>query len=121
MNPEDSNLIPLCTFFVAGVNYRMVDFRQTTPADKVTLIPEPTNQYDAYAIRIELGSRHIGYVPRTEQTLLHDLLREQILVHFELNKHDLSRDCKPYEACSIKVWAERRPAITSATTFNVIK
>jgi len=54
------------TFHVAGVKFRpdwksFVDLDISQP---VTLIGEPQNQYDRYAVKVLLGTTHIGYVPK---------------------------------------------------------
>ena len=31
---------------------------------RLTLVPEPTNKYDKFAVRVQLGDQLLGYVPR---------------------------------------------------------
>ena len=65
-------------FSVAGFQYyagpaRIHLFR---PGDSLTLIAEPENRCDAYAVRIEHQGVKLGYVPRTDNRHLSRLLRQ---------------------------------------------
>lgn len=59
------------TFFIAGVKFRP-DYRlvqkeldgKDWTTYPISLIGEPSNQYDKYAVKIMAGGRHIGYVPK---------------------------------------------------------
>lgn len=68
-------------FEVVGAKFRAADFAQAevTRGDRLTLKPEPTNQYDPLAIAVYKGETHIGYVPRThnKDRLLHEALKER--------------------------------------------
>ena len=48
-------------FEVAGVKFRHADFLKAniSRGDRLTLTPEPTNQFDALAIKIMKGDIHI--------------------------------------------------------------
>jgi len=52
---------------VVGVYYRPASARvaveQLSPGDKVQLVAEPDNPYDAYAVKVLAGGIHIGYIP----------------------------------------------------------
>ena len=63
MNEEPFSKI----FYVAGVKFhKLYDvISKLKEGDDVQLIPEPTNKYDKYAIRIEALGTMIGYIPRT--------------------------------------------------------
>ncbi len=45
-----------------------------TPLD---LIPEPSNQYDAKAIRVEYGLKKLGYIPQKQTLIIHKLWMAQ--------------------------------------------
>jgi len=57
---------PPMQFEVAGVKFRLASFvrANVTYGDKLTLKPEPTNEFDPNAIGVYKGEHHIGYVPR---------------------------------------------------------
>lgn len=59
------NMNPI-NFYVAGVKFHKFyeTVRELEEGDSVQLIPEPTNKYDKYAVRIESNSVMLGYVPR---------------------------------------------------------
>jgi len=51
---------------VVGLYYRPASARvaveQLSPGDKVQLVAEPDNPYDAYAVKVLTGGIHIGYI-----------------------------------------------------------
>ena len=53
------------TFNVAGVQHHQLKtcIHDLTDGQELTLVPEPTNKYDANAIRIQHGDTMLGYVP----------------------------------------------------------
>lgn len=67
-------------FEVAGVSYRMAQFKSANVSrgDQLTLVLEPTNEFDALAIKVLKDAQHVGYVPRTHNRdrALHSALRE---------------------------------------------
>lgn len=52
---------------VAGFRYQGVGLDELSAGDPVRFVPEPDNQYDQHAIRIESRGRRIGYVKRQQQ------------------------------------------------------
>ena len=64
-------------FEVAGVMYRMAAYRQARVArgDRLTLVLEPDNKYDAKAIKVMKGDLHVGYVPKSHNKQLHEHVR----------------------------------------------
>lgn len=55
-------------FYVAGLQFNplaMMQISQMKAGDTVQLIPEPTNQYDPHALRVDFKKVKLGYVPRT--------------------------------------------------------
>lgn len=61
-------------FEVAGVKFRWQVFceAKVMRGDRLTLRPEPTNQYDLWAIGVYKDEAHIGYVPKTHNKLIHE-------------------------------------------------
>jgi hypothetical protein len=61
-------------FEIAGTKFRMAAYKQAqvTRGDRLTLVPEPGNQYDPKAIKVMKGDLHIGYVPKTHNKQIHE-------------------------------------------------
>ena len=49
---------------VAGVTHYDIDYSLIKRTSKVRLIAEPTNQYDSFAIRVNIDGKPVGYVKR---------------------------------------------------------
>ena len=50
---------------VAGTTFRPEGLAAAArSAGTCALVPEPTNEYDPNAVRVEVGGSHVGYVPR---------------------------------------------------------
>lgn len=44
--------------------------------DALALVAEPANPHDRYAVRVHLGERHLGYLPRESNHVVSRLLRQ---------------------------------------------
>jgi hypothetical protein len=55
-------------FPVVGSNYTTVDLTTLLDGEELTLVPEPTNQYDQYAVAVYRNTEKIGYVPNKGRT-----------------------------------------------------
>lgn len=57
------------TFTIVGMYFRSPAEQyalETAPVGTpVVLVPEPTNRFDANAVKVMIGESHVGYVPRT--------------------------------------------------------
>lgn len=63
-------------FEIAGTEYRMKKtLKKYAEEDMIVkLVPEPTNEYDKNAIRVEAGSKaHLGYVPKFLASKIRDV------------------------------------------------
>ena len=63
-------------FEIAGTEYRMKKTLKKYAEEDVIvkLVPEPTNEYDKKAIRVEAGSKaHLGYVPKFLASKIRDV------------------------------------------------
>ena len=49
---------------VAGVSFRKAALEAVQGEPAAALIPEPDNDYDRSAVRVELDGVHVGYIPR---------------------------------------------------------
>ncbi|MCP5536321.1 MAG: HIRAN domain-containing protein [Akkermansiaceae bacterium] len=74
--PED--VYRLQTSRLAGFNYYGQDIwlHQMKLGEELTLVAEPANPYDQYAVRIHWQDKHIGYLPRTSNHVVSRLLRQ---------------------------------------------
>lgn len=75
---EVLNNPPRVVCFVAGLQFtKAKEFLDNIKAqDAVTLTPEPENQYDPKAVRVDWDSRKLGYIPRTHNSAVFDTLVE---------------------------------------------
>lgn len=48
----------------------MLVWAELKPGDRLELVREPDNPYDANAVRVEWSGRKLGYVPRSENAAL---------------------------------------------------
>lgn len=65
-----------CT--LAGASFRPAEakdiLRELQPGDCVTLEPEPENPYDDHAIQVLYDDVHLGFIPKTDNRAIFDLL-----------------------------------------------
>jgi len=66
-------------FEIAGVKFRKGQFQEArvNRGDRLTLVPEPNNQYDSKAIKVMKGDLHIGFVPRTHNQQIHEAVSQR--------------------------------------------
>jgi hypothetical protein len=91
--------IELKAFNVAGVQFRpSTDIEVLTNDDEISLVAEPENKYDVFAImvlaRFDIETdegqppivewRHIGYIPKTQTWILHVLRIAQVQLYPKL-------------------------------------
>lgn len=67
----------MSTFEAAGVFAYLPAASKICNNDQVELENEPSNKHDSQAIKIMCRKRLIGYVPRSKQTLVRDLMAKQ--------------------------------------------
>ena len=59
---------------IAGAQYQDIDYSSLKP-DRLNIVPEPENQYDEKALRLEFGSHVLGYVPKgSRQDMINDYI-----------------------------------------------
>ena len=66
-------MTPLLIFAgaVAGVSHAKPDLTQLWVGQPVDLIPEPENEYDRYAVRVEGDGGKLGYLPKESTVAYH--------------------------------------------------
>ena len=99
MNEE---LFEVC-FYVAGVKFhKLYDvIKELKEEDLVQLIPEPSNKYDKFAIRIEALDTMIGYVPKSHSQLLNELIASCKILKATISK--INPDSEPWNALKVSV------------------
>lgn len=61
---------------VAGTSFRQNDVMKVQKGDEAMLIPDPRNPYDENAIKVMVGKRHVGYVPKDQAPTLGEAIKE---------------------------------------------
>ena len=94
------------TFYVAGVKFRKdwkKNLEELKVDDELTLVPEPTNKFDPFAVRIHSVNKHLGYVPAKtgEAKEISNALNEGRL--FTTKVSDLNPDFEPWRALEVEV------------------
>jgi len=77
-------------FDVVGMKYkksRRKNFKKLTKEDKLSLVPDPNNKYDKYAVEVHSLDGMIGYIPKTESKKLSKTL--SIYPHVDVSINDL--------------------------------
>ncbi len=101
--PEDKDEVKRI-FYIAGVRYYIgCDGEDCKKAislsigDELKLVPEPTNKFDKYAIKIlDIKDNHVGYLPRYYSESLTNYLkygREYRCTVIEVNKDMKCNEC----------------------------
>lgn len=102
---------------VAGLKYHDFQFTKLKPGDKLRLVWEPSNPFDANAIRVDtLAGQKLGYIKRMLTAKLHEYRRADIkltAIVNSINKNNPSWDC-----VIIKVTAAR-PLTTSKPELDL--
>ncbi len=99
--PETKILVE--EFFIAGVQHhqlhKVIDL--ITEGTLLTLEPEPTNKYDANAIKILYNTTMLGYVPAKYSAKISALMsiKELFCKIFLLDKTK-----KPWEQCEVSIY-----------------
>lgn len=96
------------TFYIAGVQFhqmhKVLNFLEVE--DILQLTPEPTNEYDPNAVRIEKPrmsgeSVMLGYVPRKFSSEVSAAIA--IGKHLECRIKTLNKSARPWEQCEVEI------------------
>lgn len=88
-------------FYVAGVKFRKgwkENLQQLEEGQELQLLPEPTNLYDKFAVKIMNGEIMLGYVPKIhspEVSAVAEKLKTTII--------GLSPDFEPWTALKVRI------------------
>ena len=64
----------LTTLKVAGLQYGECSDSIFNNSDVLTLVREPHNPYDKYAVAVYMDNRKVGYIPRTNSRIVASLI-----------------------------------------------
>jgi hypothetical protein len=112
-NPGSSRQYALNDCFIAGFRFHEGPalLSELDVGDRLKLVPEPENEHDHFAIRIEYDGRHIGYVPRNQNRTVFGLLAQGAPVKCIVTAVD--RTAVPWEAVRIRTFLADPAAIAS--------
>jgi len=80
--PLSFNEIKLCSPLIAGFRYYEgeANVEEFHPGDNLTLIREPKNPHDRYAIEVYRGTLKLGYIPRVDNKVVARMMDQQVPV-----------------------------------------
>ncbi len=88
---------------VAGIQYHNAEalWPHLRPGDQLTLVREPYNHHDRYAVALHWRDQKIGYIPRRENVVIAQMLDRG--KRLEANITRLSKNSDPWQRveCSI--------------------
>ena len=97
---KESNIIKYEEFNIAGINYRRGIMNYVGKFEG-RLIPEPNNEYDSNAIRIEHSDgHHLGYIPSDETDYLRNVVDNKFPVSCKgeiTEETDYDENCKYFQ------------------------
>lgn len=77
---ENETEIFMNQFSVAGFRFYegMNILSKLKPNDELTLVPDPDNEHDRYAVKILFKNQQIGFVPRSDNKHIFRLLQQKV-------------------------------------------
>lgn len=90
-------------FYIAGAQFHDLPkvVGEMSLDDRLKLVPEPTNKFDPYAVRIERGDTFLGYIPKTHSGLVSAALKEG--KELTCTVTELNPEAKPWLMCFVLV------------------
>lgn len=104
---QEMNYTPTHKFYIAGVQHHKLRtiLNEVNEGDYLQLVPEPTNQFDSNAVRIEkeMLDENVmtGYVPRKFSSEVSALLQTADSVDCVITK--LNKQAKPWEMAEVEI------------------
>lgn len=91
-------------FSVAGFQYyRGPELLKTMrPGENLSLLADPENEHDPFAVKILYRGIQIGYVPRSDNHHLSRLLRRNVPLLCKISK--IKPKANPWRQLRVKVW-----------------
>lgn len=104
-------MVEICSrFFIAGVAYS--DYQQDMglkPGVKLDLFWEKSNKFDSNAIRVEHNGHKLGYIPRTSDDCVQELLHQYRMARIKVYPYLVSynKTNPTYRMLTIKILAQK--------------
>jgi hypothetical protein len=94
----------LAHFSIAGFTYYdgVIAFNELKIGTKLSLVPDPTNQYDPRAIAIYYKEHKLGFIPKSDNRIFYKLLKVGF-DKFEVRVQKLAQDENPEHQISVIV------------------
>ncbi len=104
-DPSESTFLKLCTLRAAGLRYGACEATRFLPDETLSLVREPCNPYDPWAVRIDHRGRKVGYIPRTHSRIVASLIDggyrlEARVRHFHPEREN-------WERLWVSIWMEK--------------
>lgn len=94
-------------FYIAGVQFRPTSsqklLKELEVGDELTLELEPTNQYDANAVKIISGEEHLGYVPKKFSAEVSAMIEVEGPDSVQCVVTKIDPNAKKWEMCEVEV------------------
>ena len=94
--------VKLTTLKVAGLQYGELPKHPFLADERVTLIRQPNNDYDKYAVAIYYMGMHVGYIPRTNSRIIASMLDAGVVLRAHVRYYDANKE--PWERLWVSVW-----------------
>lgn len=94
-------------FYIAGAQYHSLEsvIKKLEVGDNLQLVPEPSNEYDKNAVRIEYNDidKNVmcGYVPMFFSNKISEKLKME--KQLECVIIELNKDADPWEMCKVEI------------------
>ncbi|WP_026904669.1 HIRAN domain-containing protein [Pedobacter glucosidilyticus] len=102
----NTKLVKIYDNYVRGLSH--YDFRKVQKlikdGDQLTLIREPENIYDSFAIQVNLHEYRLGYIAAYENIILANMMDAGVNIKAYVSQKDLER--YPHEGLAIEVFTE---------------
>jgi len=94
----------LTTLKVAGLQYGECTDDTFILDESLSLVPEPDNPYDRYAVAIFKKEKRVGYIPKTNSRIVASIIENGSKVHARVRYFDKHKD--PWDRVWVSVWME---------------
>jgi|GEM_PF-2921734 len=96
--------VKLTTLKVAGLQYGELPKHPFLAGEEVTLMRQPDNCYDKYAVAIYYMGMHVGYIPRTNSRIIASMIDAGVVLRAHIRYYDANKE--PWERLWVSVWME---------------
>ena len=104
VSPADT--IKLSTLRVAGLRYGACADSRFIPGETLTLVREPHNSHDPWAVRIDYRGLKVGYIPRTHSRIVASLIDGGYRLEARVRHFHPERES--WERLWVSVWMEEK-------------